>query len=130
MITERTNPFERLFEDALGRRRTVAMDVVESEKGYTVILDVPGFTMEDIEVTALGDEVRFKGERRLQEPAEGERHHLRGRSALRFDEVVRFPVPVAVDSIEASLADGVLSVRIPKAQAALPRRIELKKTNG
>jgi len=129
--------FDRLFSNlaesfpvpdpfgVLGRRPFPAMNAWEDDKAVYAEAELPGLAMQDIEVLVMGDELTVKGERKDTE-MEGVTYHRRERGVGTFSRVLRLPVQVDADKVEATLRDGVLTVKLPKAQAALPRKIELR----
>ena len=100
------------------------VDIYETARDVFVLADMPGVTAEGVEIS-LDDGVLAIQGRREPEAREGRMlleeyvpgHYLR-----------RFTVAETIDQegIEATLADGVLKVRLPKAEPAKPRRIEVK----
>lgn len=112
-------PFERWLAPALpaegeGARRP-ALDLTESDRAYTVRLDLPGVAKEDVKVSVEGSRVTVQAEtRKDQEKKEGDRVVYRERSVSSFAR--SFTLPGEVDSAEAGakLADGVLTLTLPK----------------
>ncbi len=102
-----------------------AVNLWEDERTLYAEAELPGMKMEDIEVTVLGDELTIKGERRAQEP-ENASVHCRERGVGAFSRSIRLQVEVNPDKIQASLRDGILTVTLPKAEAAVPRKITVK----
>ena len=96
-------------------------DVSESDSGYVLSLEVPGFRRNEIEISVEGDTLSVSGEYAQSE--EGEQRHAR--RAGRFQYRTLLPKGVAADRIGASLADGVLQVSIPKTGETAPRTIEI-----
>ncbi|NIJ10560.1 HSP20 family protein [Saccharomonospora amisosensis] len=96
-------------------------DLSETEDAYLVEVEVPGVKREDLTVDLTGRELRINGERK-QKQREGWFRH-RTRRIGRFHYSVTLPQDVEADKIDASLADGVLTVRAPKSASAKPRRI-------
>jgi len=108
-----------------GARAFPLLNVWEEERSLVVEAEIPGLKLEDIEVLVSGDELTISGERKA-ETAEGTTVHRRERGVGRFSRVVRLPVEVNADAVEATLREGVLTVRLPKAESVLPRRIAVK----
>ena len=105
--------------------RFPAINVWEDERALFVEAEVPGVTMDSIDVSILDGELAIKATRPLTLPE--------GAAVIRQDrptgEFVRtFSLPCAVDesAVDASLKDGVLTVRIPKRMELRPRRIEVR----
>jgi len=129
--------FDRLFSDFMetfpvpdpfglrGRRPFPAVNAWEDDKAVYAEAELPGLAMEDVEVLVMGDELTLKGELKDMEK-EGATFHRRERGVGTFSRVLRLPVQIDANKVEATLRNGVLTVKLPKAEAALPRKIELK----
>jgi HSP20 family protein len=98
-----------------------AVETEEGDDAYLVRAELPGMTSDDIDVELSGNELRITGE--VKEEAEGKTLRRRhGRFAYRAS----LPADVDPEKIDAHLADGILTVRVPKAAQARSRRIEVK----
>jgi HSP20 family protein len=133
-FTELRREMDRLF-DNFGQRDNrsplwqacayPALSIWDAGEALCVEAEVPGIPKENLEVYAVGKELTIKGRR----PALEERdttHHRHERITGEFARVVTLPVEVESDKVEATLKDGVLSLRLPKAQSAKPRKITVK----
>lgn len=121
--------FERGGDRAAARgQRFPAVNVWEDEEKLYAEAEVPGLRMEDLEILVQGNELTLKGERKFREQ-EGVAFHRRERGTGSFCGVVALPVAVDVEKVEAVLENGVLTVRLPKATSARPRKIEVKALN-
>ncbi|MBV9844785.1 MAG: Hsp20/alpha crystallin family protein [Kutzneria sp.] len=98
-----------------------AADVSETDEAYLVEVDLPGVKREDITIDLVGNELTVSGE--LKEMEREGWFRRRTRRTGRFEYRVSLPHDVDTDKIDANLADGVLTVRVPKSEAAKPRRI-------
>jgi HSP20 family protein len=85
--------------------------------------------MDDLEVTVIGRDLTIKGHRKPQ-AADGTTHHRRERDAGSFHRTVRLPVDIDAKKVKAELRHGVLTVTLPKALEAQPRKIEVKCLKG
>lgn len=129
----------RLFQDAADKRTRGAeeggeqeieradwfppADVYETEKDFTIAVDLPGIERSALEINLDDDnKLLIRGER----PAETEGPHRTERPHGRF--LRRFGVPPSVDhkGITAEYKDGVLRVRLPKRGEPKSRRVEIK----
>ncbi|MEM6473755.1 MAG: Hsp20/alpha crystallin family protein [Planctomycetota bacterium] len=147
--------FDSFFHDAPGRgkenpasRMAVPMDIEESEDAYTVTLDVPGVALEGIEIEMIEDRLRISGSRGVdhrseaadaaadrEDAGDGDNAHANVSRLLRrerrlghFERQVELPKPVDADQVSADLADGVLTVHLPKADPEQgKRRIEIRR---
>ena len=99
-------------------------DVSETDDAYTVEVELPGVRKDQINVELNDRELVISGE--IPEPSEedGQRRR-RSRRTGRFEFRTVLPGEVNPDGVSANLSDGVLSVKIPKAEEAKPRRIEV-----
>jgi HSP20 family protein len=103
---------------------TPLVDVEETDDAYIVEADLPGVKRGDVDVELVGRELTISGEIKERERKGVLRR--RTRRSGRFDYRIALPDQVASDRIEATLADGVLTVRVPKAEQAQRRKIEIK----
>ncbi len=104
-----------------------AMNVWENQTHYFIETELPGFRMDDIEVSVLGDEVTIKGQRTIDAPENGAwLHRERGVGRREFSRNFTLPFAVQADKVEASLNDGVLLVSLPKSPEVQPRKIAVK----
>ena len=108
-------------------RSTPPMNVWEEGNCFRIEAELPGYTMSDIEVTVLGDEVTIKGERPVKEQSDVT-YLRRERTGGSFVRTWSLPGDVNADGVEATLRDGVLLITLPKHEKALPRKIEVKAT--
>ncbi|MGV4927216.1 Hsp20/alpha crystallin family protein (plasmid) [Streptomyces sp. BHT-5-2] len=103
---------------------TPPADLHETDEAYVVECELPGITRQDIDVEVGEHEVSISGEFRAAEREGAPRH--RGRPTGAFEYRALLPVDVKADEVTAGLSDGVLTVTIPKAQAARPRHVEIQ----
>jgi HSP20 family protein len=75
----------------------------------------------------VGSDLTIRG-KRGEEPSEGTAYHRRERGAGEFNRVLRLPIEVDADRVEATLRDGVLLVKLPKAESARPKKIKVSTT--
>jgi len=99
--------------------------VFENETALTLVADVPGLREGDIEVSLDKDVLTLMGERKLAVP-EGHTVHRQERRGTRFQRQFTLPYKVDVEAMTAQLKDGVLTVKLPKAPEAKPRKIAVK----
>lgn len=96
------------------------VDVYENDREYLVIADLPGVAAEGLSVGLEDQELSLDARRAAPVTVEGA-HYL-----LRYRRSFRIPATVDAAGIDASLAAGVLELRLPKSAAARPRRIEVR----
>ncbi len=109
---------------ALGEGFTPLADVEETDDAYLVEVELAGVKGDDISVEVAGRRVTVSGERKERERVGILRRQTR--TVGRFHYEVVLPGEIDEDAVEASLDAGVLTVRVPKAEAERPRRIPVK----
>ncbi len=133
--TDLARNFDRLFDDGFQRffapsaqgnaaARSPALDVSESERAYTVKLDMPGVAKEDVKVSIDGRRVSIEAQlRKDEEKKEGDRVVYRERSLSSYAR--SFSVASEVDQAESSakLENGVLTLTLTKRGAPASTRI-------
>lgn len=102
-----------------------ALNAWEDKEGFYVEAEVPGLTLEDLEIFVKGNELTITGERKVPNLAEGHVHR-RERGEGKFARGLRLPTDVDADKVQARLRDGVLTLMLPKAENAKPRKIEVR----
>ena len=104
-----------------------AVDIREDNKEIVLEIELPGIKPSDVEVTAENGVLTIRGEKQSTstEGIEG-RYHVVERSYGSFTRSFQLPSAVDEQRIEADFEDGLLSVRIPKAALAQPRKIEIR----
>jgi HSP20 family protein len=127
---------DRLFEDTFGGGGTrsgwvPAVDIREDDKEIALEIELPGIKPSDVEVTAENGVLTIRGEKQgtSTEGSEG-RYHVVERSYGSFTRSFQLPTGVDEQRIEADFSDGLLTVRIPKAALAQPRRIEIRNSGS
>jgi HSP20 family protein len=128
--------FDRLFDESFERffapaaqadsdvARSPALDVAESERAYTVKLDLPGVAKEDVNVSIEGRRIRVEAQaRKDEEKKQGDRIVYRERSLSSYAR--SFSVATEVDQAEstARLENGVLTLTLAKRNAPETKRI-------
>jgi HSP20 family protein len=122
--------FEQVMEPSnggsiLGGRSFPAVNMWEDGECMYAEAEIPGVPMSDIEVNVVGNELSIKGQRKCV-CGEEVTFHRRERGIGEFSRFLTLPVAIDADKVEAVLKNGVLKIKLPKAEAARPRRIEVK----
>ena len=103
-----------------------AVYIEEHEDGYVVRAELPGLKQEDIKITLHGDQLVIRGEKRREAEKKGS-NYLRTELAYgTFERAFSLSQAVRGDKVEATYRDGVLEVRIPKAEEAKAREIPIQ----
>jgi HSP20 family protein len=101
------------------------LDLYETENEYVAKLAAPGLKPDNFELTMQQNVLLIKGHTQAEQQ-EGVRYHVQEQRFGDFNRTIQFPTLVDADKIQASLADGILTMRVPKAEAAKPKRITVK----
>lgn len=125
--------FDRLVQSVMGSPGSdcpwmPAADVSETEAAYVVEIELPGVRREDVHVELDGNELTVSGE--LKERTREGLLRRRTRRVGNFEYRVILPGDLRADDVEASLAHGVLTVRVPKANATKHNTIEVTDTSS
>ena len=97
------------------------------EEGDTLRIEaeIPGVRLEEVEVSFDNGELTLKGEKKFDGNSSATLHR-RERLYGSFTRTLKLPWEVTADQISAELKDGVLTVTLPKAEAAKPRKVAVK----
>ena len=128
-------PFARLFENLFNGTQgeeevsnqnwVPPVDIQETEEGYRLLAELPGLTKEDINITLENNVLRLSGERKFERDAKKESFHRVERTYGAFSRAFALPQQVNPEGVQASFENGVLTITVPKAEQAKPRKIEI-----
>ena len=125
--------FEEEFENAPGEREmTLALDVLAEDEAYTVRALVPGLEADDLDIEILNNTVTIRGEFKGQNggnagenASENVKFLMNELPSGRFARVITLPTALDPAKVEANLKNGVLVLRVPKAEAHRPKAIKV-----
>jgi HSP20 family protein len=132
------NRFDRIFGEAVSRQASVgedeplrsswlpAVDVHENETAITLRTELPGLSLDDVELTIDKGRLTIQGEKRLEkEDTDGDYRRIEASYGSFYRS---FPLPDSVDqeAVEARFENGVLYIVLPKTEEAKPKRIAVK----
>jgi HSP20 family protein len=115
---------QRLFESPL-TDWAPALDVYENKDNFVVHTELPGLKREDIDVSLQDGVLVISGERKSGEKRTEGEIRRQERFYGKFQRTLTLPAPVAADKVKALYQDGVLTVTVPKAEEAKPRKIDV-----
>jgi HSP20 family protein len=127
---------DRLFEDSfvspLGWRTigggdtvTPPVDVHETSEELVVTAALPGMKADDVEITITGQSLNLRGEFKADDEINRDQYLYRERRFGSFSRSIQLPVRVQGDRADATFTEGVLTLRIPKAEEVKPRQIRI-----
>ena len=124
-------PFDSFVPRASGRAAFVpAADISVSQNDLVLTMDLPGLTADDLEIELHDGDLVVCGERRRPQLQEESRWVHAERTFGAFERRVKLPDGIDPDAITASMADGVLSLIVPKPERMKPRTIAIGTTDG
>jgi HSP20 family protein len=103
------------------------VDIEEDDNNYLIRADVPGVDKKDIDVRLDNGVLSITGEKKVEkETGKGSKQHRTERYCGSFSRRFTLPTAIRPDKVDASYKDGVLTVKVPKAENARPKSIEIK----
>lgn len=103
-----------------------SMDISEDKEALMMKAELPGLEAKDIEVSLHSSIFTLRGEKKIEQEKKDEQVHYRERYQGTFQRSFQLPCPVKEDKIEATFKNGVLEIRIPKAEEAKKKQILIK----
>ena len=103
-----------------------AVDVFDEHDAVVLKAELPGVKPDDIQIEVEDNVLTIKGERTFSEKVDDERYHRVERRFGSFQRSLALPQDVRANETQAAYEDGILEVRVPKAPAEQPRRIEVR----
>jgi HSP20 family protein len=128
----------RLFEDSgrsgsrgsseatSARLWAPAVDIYEDGHEIVFRAELAGLKQDDIDIERTGDTLTIKGERRFEDKQQKENYIRVERAYGQFQRSFTIPVPVEHDKVSASYHDGLLEIRVPKAEATRPKKVQVQ----
>jgi len=121
----------RLFDNFFGRPTSVsgrtwapAVDMYATKDDLVITLELPGVSEKDVSVSITGDLLTVKGERRFENQVEQDLLHVE-RTYGKFERVIQLPMAVQADRVKATYREGVLEIKLPKAEELKPKEIKI-----
>ena len=124
---------DRLFDDAFTRpvslRDLAALpliDLSQDDDEITVKAVLPGLKPEDVQISVTADVLTIKGEFKNEDEGKNRNYLIRERRFGSFERMIQLPTEVQTEKAHADFADGILTIRLPKAEAVKPKSISIK----
>ena len=119
-----TYPYRRMARRWVeNHEQTLGINVREEDEAYILSALVPGIKSDELNIQVLDDAVDIKVEYKTDENNGYLIHELPSGS---FTRTLRLPAPIDAEHVEADISDGVLTLRLPKAESARPKQIKIK----
>ena len=124
---------DNLFDALSGRssaRPTAGVfpltNVTEDKDNYYLRAELPGIKADDLDIQVTKNGISITGERKKEEDGDNVKYHRRERETGKFSRLINLQGEIDADKVEAGLVNGILTITIPKAEAAKPRQITVK----
>jgi HSP20 family protein len=101
------------------------LDVLENDNEFVVKASLPGVAPADVQITVHGDTVSIRGETKAEEEKQGQNWLLRERRQGSFQRAFAVTAPIDSEKARAQFEHGVLTLTLPKAEAAKPKQIKI-----
>jgi HSP20 family protein len=102
------------------------MEMYEEKDGLVIKTELPGVRKEDLDISITGDVLSLKAEKKQEEVSEGRDYYLCERSFGQYSRSVSLPFAVDTGKVEATLENGLLEIRLSKAEEAKAKQIDVK----
>jgi len=119
-------PFPRLFDNGHHEPWQPRTDISETDAAYVVEIDLPGMIIHDISIQLEGTTVVITGQRQSTHSESAKQQTRVERPCGKFHRAFTLPTAVKRDEVQATYANGVLTITVPKADAARPRQITVQ----
>ncbi|HEV2450139.1 MAG TPA: Hsp20/alpha crystallin family protein [Thermoplasmata archaeon] len=129
--------FRRLYRDFFGPatgvstapegwRAPAAIDIADQGQSYELTVDLPGVSKEQVDIRVTGELVQIRADRAAETRKKGDGYLRVERSWAGFERSVELPEAVKADAVSASLANGVLTISVPKANPVVERKVPVQ----
>jgi HSP20 family protein len=126
----------RLFNEFFGRTEgqedtwwagawVPPVDLYETDDALILTAELPGFAKDDVNVEIKDSTLTLKGQRSRETEAKEEQYRRRERAYGSFQRSLLLPTAVDTEKVTATYKDGILELRLPKSEAAKPKRIAI-----
>jgi HSP20 family protein len=100
-------------------------DMYETKDDLTLTFELPGISEKEVTVSITGDVLTLKGERKWDKELKDESYHRLERTYGRFERSMPLPVPVQADKVKATYRNGLLEIKLPKAEEVKSKEIKI-----
>jgi HSP20 family protein len=104
----------------------LAVDMYETDGDVMVKASLPGLKPEEVDITITGATLHIRGEKKEETEEKRGDYYLKERSYGSFERALTLPLDVKADEAEASFEDGVLTLKLPKAEQVKAKQIKIQ----
>jgi len=101
------------------------VDIYETKESIVLNVELPGVTKDDISLEVKDSTLTIRGEKKLEKDVKEENFHRMERTYGSFTRAFTLPSTVQQDKVKAKFRDGILEIRLPKAEEAKPKQIKV-----
>ena len=101
------------------------INLTETADKYVIRAELPGVKNSELDINVTDKTLTVSGERKISSESADAKYHRRERDAGKFSRAVAMPGDIDAERVEASLANGILTIEVPKAAKAQPRKIAI-----
>ena len=101
-------------------------NITEDKEALYLRAELPGMKANDLDISITGNSISISGKREIPAEEENAKYHRREREAGSFRRMIKLPVQIDTKQVNAKSVNGVLTIVMPKAENAKPKRIEVK----
>lgn len=132
--TDIQTEMNRLFDSFFGRPAQMApterawapmVDMYETKDELMVTAELPGVNEKEVHLSITGDVLTLRGERAHSQEVKQDSYYRGERWYGRFERSLPLPIPVQADKVKATYRDGVLTIKLPKAEEIKPKEIKI-----
>lgn len=102
------------------------VNLTEDHENYYIRAELPGIKGDDLDIQVTANSISLSGERKIAAEGNGVKYHRREREGGTFSRVMSLPGDIDPEKVDADLVNGVLTVKIAKAEAAKPKQITVR----
>ena len=102
------------------------IEISETDKAIEVSAEMPGLERKDVDISIEDDTLTIRGEKKVEESQKDKNVQLSERSYGVFYRVLQLPPGIDPSSVQATMANGILKLTIPKSAKSAPKKIEVK----
>jgi HSP20 family protein len=131
----RADPFESMMRDFMPTtyrsmlrpwsEPAMAVEIQELDTAFLVTAELPGVKKEDIDISIAGNQVTVSAETKQEKMATGAREWCNERCYGKFSRSIQLPVEIEEKGADASYADGLLHLTLPKKASSMARKLEI-----
>lgn len=104
---------------------TPVVDLMDAGEEYLLTAEIPGVKPEDVELEFVDGVLTLRGTKKAEYEVKEKKYHLFERGYGVFERAFRLPPSIEAEAIKAEFKDGIVTIKIPKANAALAKKIEI-----